>query len=500
MSEHAPILIIAIPLLASFFNLLFGLWNKRLCYPFVVAVLSLSVFASFVLLDTVINTGAVHYRLGGWAPPWGIEYVVDHLNAFIIAIVSFISLIVAIYSKRSIEQELPGKTVYFYTIYLLLVTGLLGITATGDVFNLYVFLEITSLAGYALIAIGRDKAPLASFNYVIMGTIGACFYLLGVGYLYAVTGSLNIADLTKLLPELYHSKVVLVAFAFFMVGIAIKIALFPLHVWLPDAYTYAPSAVSAFVASTMTKVGAYAMIRVMFTVFEPRFSVDMLPVTAILGWVAAAAMVYGCIMAIAQTDLKRMLTFILIAEVGYIVMGVSVANRAGFTGAVLHILNDAFMMACLFMVAGAVVYKTGSSNIQNFSGLYKQMPFTMAAFTIGAVSMVGVPPTAGFFSKWYLILGAIAAQQWLFAALFLLSSLAVAVVFFRIVQIIYFRDSSEQGTKDSGQDKQIPPVLGEAPVSMLFPIFIITAGILLLGFFSGDIISAVIQHTVPGGF
>ncbi len=488
MSGHAAILIIVIPMLSSFINLLLGLRDKRLCYPFTVAALGVSVFYSFVILNTVISEGTINYRLGGWAPPWGIEYVIDHLNAFIMAIVSFISLAVAIYSKKSIEQELPGKIVYFYTIYLLLVTGLLGITATGDVFNLYVFLEISSLAGYALIAIGRDKAPLASFNYVIMGTIGACFYLLGVGYLYIVTGSLNIADLSKILPELYHSKVVLAAFAFFMVGIAIKIALFPLHVWLPDSYTYAPSAVSVFVASTMTKVGAYAMIRVMFTVFEPRFSIEILPAANILGWVAAAAMVYGCTMAIAQTDLKRALSYILIAEVGYIVMGVSVANCAGFTGAVLHILNDAFMMACLFMTAGAVVYKMGSSNMQNFKGLDKKMPFTAAALTIGAVSMVGVPPTAGFFSKWYLVLGAIEAQKWTFAALLLLSSLLVAVVFFRIIQNIYF----------APQDIRIER--SEAPLSMLFPIYIMTAGLLLLGLFSGKIISGVIQFTVPGGF
>jgi multicomponent Na+:H+ antiporter subunit D len=336
-----------------------------------------------------------------------------------------------------------------------------------------------------------------------MGTIGACFYLLGVGYLYIVTGSLNIADLAKLLPELYQSKVILVAFAFFMVGIAIKIALFPLHVWLPDAYTYAPSTVSAFVASTMTKVGAYAMIRIMFTVFEPRFSIELLPATTILGWVAAAAMVYGCIMAVAQTDIKRALSYILIAEVGYIVMGVSLANREGFTGAVLHILNDAFMMSCLFLAAGAVVYKTGSSNIQNLKGLNKKMPFTMAAFTIGAVSMVGVPPTAGFFSKWYLILGAIEANEWIFAALFLLSSLAVAVVFFRIIQVVYFEVPVNSVSKEFSKSEQTlntDTSFDEAPASMLIPIFIMTAGILVFGLFSGKIISTVIQFTVPGGF
>ncbi|MDP2682045.1 MAG: monovalent cation/H+ antiporter subunit D family protein [Deltaproteobacteria bacterium] len=504
MTAQAPILIIIIPLIASFLNVIIGLWRKRLCYPLVIITLSLSVILSISILNTVITQGVIHYRLGGWEPPWGIEYVIDHLNAFILIIVSFISFTIAIYSKRNVEQEFPEKAVYFYTIYLLLVTGLLGITITGDVFNLYVFLEITSLAGYALIAIGRDKAPLASFNYLIMGTIGACFYLLGVGYLYIATGSLNMADLGRLLPDLYHSKVVLVAFAFFAVGVAIKMALFPLHVWLPDAYTYAPSTVSAFAASTMTKVGVYVMIRIMFTVFEPRFSIVMLPSTEILGWAASGAMIFGCILAIAQTDVKRMLSYILIAEVGYIVIGVSVANRMGFTGALLHILFDAFTMACLFMAAGAVMHKTGETSIHGFRHLHRRMPLTMAAFSIAALSAVGVPPFAGFFSKWYLVLGAIDAGKWIFAGFLLLSSLLIAIAFFRIIQNVYFPPyeiliAGSEIALPSARNDNIT-LRDEAPVSMLLPIFIMAAGILILGFFSGKIVSAVIQFTVPGGF
>ncbi len=513
MTQHAPILIIVIPLISSFFNIIIGLWRKGLCYPLVVASLGACMLSSISILDTVITHGTIHYKLGGWAPPWGIEYVIDHLNAFMLVIVSFISLVVAIYSKRSIEQELPEKIVYFYTSFLLLVTGLLGIVVTGDVFNLYVFLEITSLAGYALIAIGEDRALIASFNYVIMGTIGACFYLLGVGYLYIVTGSLNMSDLSRLLPELYHSKVVLVAFAFFMVGVAIKIAFFPLHVWLPDAYTYAPSTVSALVSSTMTKVGAYVMIRIMFTIFKPYFSIELLPVTTILGWVAAAAMIFGCILAIAQTDLKRMLSYIIIAEVGYIVMGVSVANRMGLTGAILHILNDAFMMACLFLVAGAIVYKIGTRNIYHFRHLHKKMPFTMATFTIAGLSVIGIPPTCGFFSKWYLVLGAINAQKWIFAGALLVSSLLNAVIFFRIIENIYLSPhapvypvgkpgssflSNGDYAHHGGSHEGV--VRDEAPLSMLVPIFIMAAGILVLGIYSGKIISHIIQFTIPEGF
>ncbi len=494
MKEQAPALIIAIPLLLSFLNIPVGLLKRSLCYPLTIITTLFCVYLSFVIADTVINSGNISYRLGGWEPPWGIEYAIDHLNAYMLILVSLVSFVVSVYSKKSIEKELaPEKIIYFYTIYLLLVTGLLGILVTGDLFNLFVFLEIASLAGYALVAIGEDRAPLATFNYIIMGTIGACFYLLGVGYLYIVTGSLNIADLAKLLPSLYHSKVVLAAFAFFVVGVAVKIALFPLHTWLPDAYTHAPSTVSAFVAATMTKVGAYAMIRVMFTVFEPSFTMEALPTTEILGWVASAAMMFGCIMALSQTDLKRMLAYILVAEVGYIVMGVSVGNRAGFTGSVLHILNDSFMMVSLFLIAGAIMYKEGHRNINNLSCLHKKMPITMGCFIIAAISMVGVPPTAGFFSKWYLILGAINAQKWFFVAFLLSSSLMVAVAFFRIIQNIFFKPIESHNT-------HAEPVRDEVPFSMLLPIVVISVSLLIIGFLSGQIIESLIQHTVPKGF
>lgn len=507
IAEQAAALIIIIPLIASLVNTVIGLWSRRYAYLLTVITLGVCALLSISIMNSVINSGRISYWIGGWQPPWGIELAIDHLNAFIAIIVSFMSFIVAVYSKKSIEKELSGdKIPYFYTIYLLLATGLLGITLTGDLFNLFVFLEIASLAGYALIAIGDNKAPMASFNYVIMGTIGACFYLLGVGYLYIVTGSLNIADLAKLLPELYHSKVVIGAFVFFTVGVSIKIAFFPLHIWLPAAYTHAPSTVSAFAAATMTKVGAYVMIRIMYTVFEPRFSIEIIPMSSILGWTAVAAIFAGAILALAQTDLKRMLSYILIAEVGYIVMGVTVGNEAGFTGSVLHILYDSVMIACLFMAAGAIFYKTGSRNINDFIGLNKKLPITMAAFTAAAISMVGIPPTAGFFSKWYLILGALQAKQWVFAFALIFSSLIIAILFFRILERTYFKTAdnhgSAEGIKDSPALSFSPKtgLLNEIPATMLVPILVTAAGVLILGFFSGRIISTVIQHTVPGGF
>jgi len=500
MADQFAALIIVVPLIASIFVPVIGWWKKRLCYPWVVAVLVIPLISSLSVLNTVMTTGKFSYRLGGWAPPWGIEYMLDHLSAFVLVIVSSISLIVAIYSKKSVEDNLPEKTVPFYTLFLLLVTGLMGIVITGDVFNLFVFLEISSLSCYALIAIGEEGAPMATFNYIIIGTIGACFYLLGIGYLYIATGSLNMADLSHILPNLYHSKVILVAFAFFTVGLAIKAGLFPLHTWLPDAYCTAPSAVSALIAPLMTKVAAYVMIRLMFTVFQPHFSVEIVPVFAILGWLAVMAIVWGGIKALAQTDLKRMLVYVVVAEVGYIVIGVSVANRMGLTGAILHIMNDAVMMACLFLVVGAILYKTGTREIHQLRHLNKKMPFTMAAFTITALSMCGIPPACGFFSKWYLILGTIEAGQWVWAAALLCSSLINAVLFFRVIECAYLKPMEPAYANNGEETKHEEIQRDEAPFTMLVPIVIMAAGVILLGIFSGKIISSVIQFAVPASF
>lgn len=503
MSTQYPALIIVIPLISALIVFAIGWFNKSYCYKLAIATLIVCFLLSIGIMKDVMANGTIHYWMAGWEPPWGIEYVVDYLSSFMLIIVSFISLMVVISSKKSLEKEMPGKDPSFYSLFLLLVTGLMGIVITGDLFNLFVFLEIASISCYALIAIGEDGAPIASFNYIIMGTIGACFYLLGVGYLYIATGSLNMLDLANILPDLYHSKVILVAFAFFTVGIAIKGALFPLHIWMPDAYSTAPNAVSALIAPLMTKVAAYVMIRIMFTVFQPSFSLETMPIFTILGWLSVAAILAGGMWAIAQRDLKKMLVYILVAEVGYIVMGISMGNRIGLTGAILHIMNDAVMMACLFLVVGAIAYKTGNRDIHKMRHLNKKMPFTMAAFTIAALSMVGIPPACGFFSKWYLILGAIDAQKWVFVATLLISSLINAILFFRVIEYAYFSIHKEHGSSDTqehGSADHGEVVRDEAPLSMLVPIVIMAAGILILGPFSGKIISSIIQFAVPAGF
>ena len=357
---------------------------------------------------------------------------------------------------------------------------------------MYVFLEIAALAGYALIAVGEDGAPLATFRYIVMGTLGACFYLIGVGYIYITTGSLNMADVREILPQLYESRVLLTAMAFLLAGLAVKMALFPVHVWLPDAYTKAPSVTSALVAPLMTKISLYVLIRILFTVFQPQLSLEMLPISTIMVWAGFIAIVGGAIMALAQTDFKRMFCYIVVAEVGYIVGGIGLANDVAIKGAILHILNDAVMTVGLFTVGGIIVYKTGHHNLKDFNGLFKKMPFTMSAFVISGLSIIGVPPLCGFFSKWYLIQGAMIAQQWAFIAALIMSSLISVILFFRIFEIGY----TFSATHGHGHGESIAK-MDEAPLTMLIPTLIVSIAIVLIGIYNQTILSEIIAMAVP---
>jgi multicomponent Na+:H+ antiporter subunit D len=374
-----------------------------------------------------------------------------------------------------------------YALAMLLLAGLSGIIVTADLFNLFVFLEIASLSAYALMAVGDDRAPVASFRYLILGSIAGSFYVLGVGFLYFSTGSLNMADVAQRLPALYHSRAVVAAVTLIFIALGLKMALFPLHLWLPDVYTYAPSAITGLIAPIMTKVAAYVVIRMFLTVFQPQYLRDILPVTSVIAWLAAAGILYGSIMAIAQSDFRRMLAYSSISQIAYIGLGIGLANPLGLIGALLHILNHAFMKACLFLVAGSIRFRTGQWEVSRFAGLGRKMPWTMAAFTVSALSMVGIPPAAGFFSKWYLLLGGIDAGNWIFVATILFSSLLTAVYFFRVLEQVYAVHSKEESAYKNVSDP---------PAGMLLPTVVLGAGVLVLGVINGLIVSGVLDLIV----
>lgn len=487
MIKHLPALLIVIPLLAAIITPILGRINRVLSWYAATITTFIGFAISLFLLPTVWEQGRISYWMGGWKPPWGIEYAIDYLNIFVLLIITFIAFAGAIFSKKNIDIEISEeKKPFFYSAYLLFVTGIMGMTVTGDIFNIYVFLEITSLSSYALIAIGKKRqALLAGFNYLIMGSIGATFFLIGIGYLYLMTGSLNIADLAARLPEFYHTKAIFTAFAFLVVGLVMKLALFPMHFWLPNAYAYAPSTISAVMAATGTKVAAYILIRVMFTVFSLEFYAQApFNIHYIIMILAVAAILAGSIMALAQTDIKKMLAYSSVGQIGYIALGISLMSVNGLIGSMMHLLNHAMMKGALFFVVGAVVYRTGAYSIENFRGLGKKMPFTMAAFTIAALSMTGVPLTVGFVSKWYLAVASIEVGMWWLVPVILLSSLLTAIYFWRIIDAVWLKPALGEESHEHGHDNHQKSKANDAPASMLIPTCTVAMLCLVLGIFA----------------
>ncbi len=490
-SSNLHMYVLAAPLLTALFVNLFGRRSNLVIAVLTLGSLLFSSLAALVVLGQVMAGGTIRYVVGNWKAPYGIELVVDHLSALMLVLISLVALCAAPASLKAAEQELRGREHQFFALYLILISGLMGLVMTGDAFNLYVLLEITSITTYGLIAMGKGRAPLASFNYIIMGSIGACFYLLGVGYLYLMTGSLNMADISTILPGLDGGAAVPTALAFMLVGLWIKMAFFPLHGWLPNAYSLAPTGAAILAAPLMTKVTIFLMFRVMFSIFSVDFVFLRNPqVQQGLVWVAAIAIICASAQALAQRDLKRMLTYIIVAEVGYMVGGIWLANATGMTGALLHIVNDALMTLCLILAAASIYYRLGTLEYSSLQGIYRKMPITMAAFTLGAFAMIGIPPTAGFFSKWYLLLGGIEAQQWIYVVALLFSSLVNAVLFFRIIEIGYFFKDGEH----HGHEK-----LNEAPLALQVPLLISAVALLVVGFGSGYLVEKIITFALPLG-
>jgi multicomponent Na+:H+ antiporter subunit D len=277
-----------------------------------------TLYASFSLLRRVMDEGVIRYALGGWTAPYGIEYRIDLASAFVALIVATIGAVAIPYARLSVAREITeDRAPLFYAAFILSLTGLLGISITGDVFNVFVFLEVSSLSAYSMIALGQDRRALtAAYQYLIMGATGASFIVIGIGLMYVMTGTLNMVDLAERLPAVADNRTIPVAFTFLTVGITLKLALFPLHLWLPNAYTYAPSAVTAFMASTSTKVSVYLLLRFFFTIFGETFSYDVMQLDMVLLPLSVVAIMAMSLVAIYQVNVRRLLAFSRVAQCG----------------------------------------------------------------------------------------------------------------------------------------------------------------------------------------
>ncbi|MDQ8202062.1 proton-conducting transporter membrane subunit [Pelagicoccus sp. SDUM812003] len=435
--------------------------------------------------------GPIHYEMGNWAPPIGIELIADPLSCFFTFAIGAVSAFVLLHSRESVERDVGGRSIMpYYASALLLLAGFSGIVGTGDLFNLYVFLEISALAGYAVLGCGSPKAALSSFRYLIIGTIGASFYLLGIGLLLANTGSLNMGDVAEILRVTGLDSSTVLAVVFILVGLGIKMALLPLHYWLPDVYTNAPATSTALVAPLGTKVAAYALLRLGYEVLPyEALAVDLRVFDVVLA-LGAVGIIWGSVMAIAQDNLKRMLAYSSVAQIGYIAVGFGLATPYGYIGAVLHVINHAVMKACLFLVTANLERQGHGISIKGLNAsLRRKMPVTCACFALASISMIGLPPAAGFFSKWYLLLGSYEQGSWAIIVVIVISSLLNAVYFFRVLEKMYLGKDDESET--ASESSRLPIVMSVSTLALAL-------SLLVLGFGNVVIVSKFISPMLPG--
>jgi multicomponent Na+:H+ antiporter subunit D len=437
MTDQIIILAVVYPLFVGVVTALLPSHHKRLAVWGILHLLVCNVISSALVVQALQQKEVVYF-LSGWAPPMGIQLRATVFSALLSWVISAVSVIGFLGGRDTWEKQIGERLPHYLALFFLLVAAFQGLCLSNDAFNLYVMLEISSLATYGLIAFGGGRAYLATFHYIVMGTIGASFYLIGVGYLYIKTGTLNITDLARILSGVTWTNAYVLAAGFLIVGLLLKMAVFPLHLWLPNAYTYAPDATSVLVAPLSTKLAVFLMFRVMMDVFggtipdvKPSWSLFMV-------LLASFGILAGTSLALAQRDLKKIFACLIVAEAGYMLGGLWLDDPRGTVGALFHLVNDAFATLVLFLVVMAVQQAVGGRNLGHISGLFKKSPLTSAALIVVAFNLIGVPPFAGFFSKVALITGAIASGRPEFVIALLLASLGNLVIFFRILERAYF--------------------------------------------------------------
>ncbi len=436
----------------------------------------LASFAIAIALAMAVLDGQTQvYAMGGWAAPYGIALEVDAFSALVLLLVTGAGAAALLAARVSVDRQIePERQPLFYAAWLLGLAGLAGIVVSADAFNIFVFMEISSLASYILIAGGPDRRALpAVFKYLIMGTIGATFYLIGVGLIYMMTGTLNLADMQARIGDVVALNPILVAAGFITIGLALKAAVFPLHVWLPNAYTHAPHMVTVFLAACATKVALYVLIRFDSMVFQDRLSDHEFQFTLFALPLAVLGILVASSVAMFEGHLKRLLATSSVAQIGYILLGASFVSEAGITASAMHMFNHALAKGGLFLAVACLAFHFRDLRLSELGGAARRMPLTCAALVVCGLSLIGVPGTAGFISKWLLITAALESGLWGWSlvAVILVSSLMAVVYIWRIVEALYFQQASAEGDTS----------FAEAPLQLL----LVTWAVALLNIFFG---------------
>lgn len=487
-----PFLCVIITLTACFCMPVLARWKKDFCAPLATLVAGI-IFVITLVIGYYVNQGEIiRYAVSGWAPPWGIEIVVEPLSSLMLMLISGICFLILIYSFHSIKHELEHKvTGWYYTAFLLCMAGMMGLVISNDIFNMYVFVEVTGISACALVAAkGTRQATEAALKYLLLATIGSGFILFGIGFLYMITGNLNLTFIAQELALVKDSYPFLLwtSLSFFVVGFGVKAALFPMHLWLPDAHSSAPSPSSAVLSSLVVKVYIIAFLKILLIAFGLEIFHETF-IRHLIITLSVTAMLAGSFFAFVQIELKRRLAYSTVAQIGYIFLGIGLGTTWGLAAGILHIVVHAFMKACLFLCAGAVYYQTGTKHVNQFAGMGHKMPITMGAFTIASFSMVGIPLFGGFISKYGLALGSLEADLPLLILVIIISGLLNATYYFPIIGQAYFSQdenldqTSHKGTKVFQRD--------QVPLSMLIPIAIFALGIIYLGIFPGVVLEFI---------
>ncbi|MGK2230145.1 MAG: multicomponent Na+:H+ antiporter subunit D [Methanobacteriota archaeon] len=432
--------VIALPVIASVVPLVASFWREEIGWYVAVVALVLNAVLIGSVVRSFVSGGILSHEVGGVAVPYGIELALDGLSAPVLVVIAVVSVGTLAYTRTA-----GPRSNSFYSGYLLLTAGLVGVTVTADVFNLYVFIEITGLGAYALIASGGDgRSAYAALKYLLVGTVGASLYLIGIAYAFVATGTLNMADLSARLADVgYGDTIVLASFAFIIAGLGVKVALFPLHTWQPDAYSASPYGVAGYVSALVSTVAAYALGRVILTVYTPGFLTANPVVSSGLIYFGALSIVAGSVLAVLQTDVRRLLAYSSVSQFGLIVAGFGIGNTASVFGSVVHLFGHAVMKGALFLTAGIIAYRFGVTRLDEYAGVARRVPYAGAAFAVLALSLVGVPPAIGFVGKWYVALGAVRAGETAVAVVIFASTLLTLMYVARLLDRMYYGEATE---------------------------------------------------------
>ena len=489
MSHQLPAILFLLPLFAAISMPVVCLKHRHWSKSISLTILAAMVLVSILNLHNVVNHGEVRYAFSGWTAPLGIEWVADGLASVILVLLSVLGLLGVVFTGPTSPKALGGRIVHYYTLILLFFSALTGIVFAADFFNIFVFLEVAAISSYALIGVAGGRALFAAFRYLILGTIGASIYLLGVSYLYAVTGTLNMADMADKLPFLLGSKALVGGLLFIFIGLGIKMALVPFHSWMPEAYAYAPDSVSPIMASLLTKIVLLAWVRIIYWVLNASIAIFDIPILQLVAVLGALAAVIGASLALAQRDIKMMFAYGGVSHIGTILIGIGQGNQTGFVGGIFYLLNDAVMQAALFFIAGVAFYQYGVRTIDDLGRVGKQAPWLTGSLIVVALGMIGLPPTGGFFGKWNIILGALEASNYVSVAAVLLATLLTLAYFVKLFEGIFRQTSTRLDLQ-----------FGEFPLSFKMTLGVTSAAIMLLGLFSSPIVQLLLNHALPPSF